>query len=177
MPSFNKFKMGDTVRSIAPYDSGDHLGRVGKIVITNDKSHTLYGIDFGVLFEGSHYLSNRLTYQTGYWLPERCLELITPEPDPSPPFDIQALQYDIQALQYEMWEQFLAQRGVEQPCEKCSGLGVRVYGSTATWHKDRIGGAAMTQDVCDECWGSGDAVKKWPSHAKYKQMTTFIEKG
>ena len=51
-------------------------------------------------------------------------------------------------------------RGVDVPCVACRGSGVRVYGSTATW-RGGIGGAAMTQDVCDRCWGSGDANRSW----------------
>lgn len=39
-------------------------------------------------------------------------------------------------------------------CPFCGGYGVRAYGSTATW-KGGIGGQAITQDVCDQCWGSG----------------------
>lgn len=50
---------------------------------------------------------------------------------------------------------FLRWRGVETPCAKCRGSGVRIYSSTATW-RGGMGGAAMTRDVCDECWGTGD---------------------
>lgn len=64
-------------------------------------------------------------------------------------------------------EEFYAEinmiRGVEIPCKHCSGLGVRAYGSTATWHGG-AGGMMITSDVCDCCWGSGDAHRKWPSH-------------
>lgn len=50
----------------------------------------------------------------------------------------------------------LAWRGIEAPCPRCGGSGRRVYGSTATW-RGGMGGAACTDDVCDECWGSGDS--------------------
>src|SRR5574342_79379 len=48
-------------------------------------------------------------------------------------------------------------RGVslDRACESCGGWGVRLYGSEATW-RGGIGGAAMTRDTCDACWGSGD---------------------
>lgn len=46
-------------------------------------------------------------------------------------------------------------RGVRDPCPKCHGAGVRSYGSTSTWHGG-MGGCAITKDVCDTCWGSGD---------------------
>ena len=51
---------------------------------------------------------------------------------------------------------FLRRRGVEVPCNKCHGLGTYTYPSTATW-RGGIGGAAMTIDICDVCWGTGDA--------------------
>lgn len=50
---------------------------------------------------------------------------------------------------------FLQWRGVEDPCLKCDGAGIRLYSSTATW-RGGIGGAMMTNDVCDSCWGTGD---------------------
>lgn len=45
--------------------------------------------------------------------------------------------------------------GPSQKCQTCQGQGWKWYGSTATW-RGGIGGQAMTQDVCDDCWGSGD---------------------
>ena len=47
-------------------------------------------------------------------------------------------------------------RGVEVACAACGGTGQRSYGSTATW-RGGCGGQAITQDVCDRCWGTGDA--------------------
>ena len=54
-------------------------------------------------------------------------------------------------------------RGVDTPCKECAGLGVKTYGSTATW-RGGIGGQSLTSGVCDKCWGSGDEHRKWPSH-------------
>lgn len=51
------------------------------------------------------------------------------------------------------------------PCSECSGLGIKMYGSTATW-RGGIGGQMITDDVCDRCWGSGDADMPWPSWRK-----------
>ncbi len=48
-------------------------------------------------------------------------------------------------------------------CEDCSGSGYKIYGDTSTW-RGGIGGAAMTTDVCDKCWGSGSKRRPWPSH-------------
>ena len=47
-----------------------------------------------------------------------------------------------------------------QICTKCNGSGVYMYSSTATW-RGGIGGAAMTNAVCDVCWGSGDSGRPW----------------
>ena len=63
------------------------------------------------------------------------------------------------------FKDWLEQRGVDAPCIACDGFGVRMYGSTATW-RGGVGGQTMTQDVCDKCWGSGDANRIWPSHRK-----------
>ena len=63
---------------------------------------------------------------------------------------------------HRFFAEFLEARGVEDPCGRCDGLGVRGYASTSTW-RGGIGGQAITSDVCDECWGSGDSYRKWPS--------------
>ena len=60
----------------------------------------------------------------------------------------------------ETRERLLADRGVVTPCEECEGLGVHVYANTSTWRRG-IGGAAMTRDICDVCWGSGDKENTW----------------
>jgi len=57
----------------------------------------------------------------------------------------------------EVWKLY---RGVRDPCEKCRGSGAVMYGSTSTW-RGGVGGAAMTRNVCDVCWGSGDKHKVW----------------
>src|SRR5690606_40467801 len=46
--------------------------------------------------------------------------------------------------------------GNATPCELCHGLGVRAYGSTATW-RGGAGGQAITSDGRDRGWGSGTA--------------------
>lgn len=62
----------------------------------------------------------------------------------------------------ETYQEILDLRGVQTPCERCSGFGYRAYGSTSTW-RGGIGGSAITGGVCDHCWGSGDQVSPWPS--------------
>lgn len=57
-------------------------------------------------------------------------------------------------------QRLLEWRDVEDPCPVCSGSGVKTYGSTATW-MGGIGGQMVTSGVCDSCWGSGDAHRKW----------------
>jgi len=54
----------------------------------------------------------------------------------------------------------LALRHINTPCSRCKGTGGYWYGSTSTWRKG-VGGCAMTWDVCDACWGSGDAARHW----------------
>jgi hypothetical protein len=57
----------------------------------------------------------------------------------------------------ELRLRFLDWRGIDpvDACRTCDGVGRRCYGSTATW-RGGMGGAMMTTDVCDACWGSGD---------------------
>jgi hypothetical protein len=64
----------------------------------------------------------------------------------------------------EFTDYLLILRGVEKEdcCNKCSGLGTAVYGSTSTW-RGGVGGLAMTSSVCDKCWGSGSIARPWPS--------------
>ncbi len=51
----------------------------------------------------------------------------------------------------------------EDQCPACGGSGYVVYGSTATW-RGGVGGQALTEGVCDKCWGSGNRHRPWPSH-------------
>lgn len=62
-------------------------------------------------------------------------------------------------------------RGVETLCEKCKGLGSYAYASTATWQRGGAGGQTITLDVCDECWGTGDARR---AGADLRRMTSAI---
>lgn len=57
-------------------------------------------------------------------------------------------------------QRILRMRGVETPCSACHGLGVRGYSNGSTW-RGGMGCAAITHDVCDSCWGSGDAERPW----------------
>ncbi len=41
------------------------------------------------------------------------------------------------------------------PCKRCKATGRYLYPSTTTW-RGGIGGCAMTEGICDKCWGSGD---------------------
>lgn len=40
-------------------------------------------------------------------------------------------------------------------CPECRGVGQKAYSSTATWRRGGIAGQAITNDVCDVCWGTG----------------------
>lgn len=39
-------------------------------------------------------------------------------------------------------------------CPECGGTGYKGYANTSTW-RHSIGGNAITEDVCDVCWGTG----------------------
>lgn len=63
------------------------------------------------------------------------------------------------------YEDVLLWRGIERvngdkPCLACGGSGARAYANTATWHGG-VGGNMITSDICDKCWGSGNAEKPW----------------
>jgi hypothetical protein len=66
---------------------------------------------------------------------------------------------------------FLDWRGIspEECCPKCSGSGWRLYSSTSTW-RGGIGGAAMTNGVCNTCWGSGSISRKWTDLRKMESQ-------
>lgn len=58
------------------------------------------------------------------------------------------------------FEQLKNVREIETLCIGCQGTGIKLYSSTATW-RGGIGGMMMTTDICDRCWGSGDANRTW----------------
>ena len=54
------------------------------------------------------------------------------------------------------------------PCESCRGTGWLMYSNTSGWRRG-VGGAAMTWDQCEHCWGSGDADRPWPNLRELSQ--------
>lgn len=54
-------------------------------------------------------------------------------------------------------------------CKTCGGSGVRLYGATSTW-RGGYGGQELSHDVCDQCWGSGDATNKWTDIRKLNAL-------
>lgn len=60
----------------------------------------------------------------------------------------------------------------ENSCFECGGSGIKMYANTATYHPHFIAGQAITPDVCNKCWGSGDKTKHWPSHLKMAEQET-----
>jgi hypothetical protein len=56
----------------------------------------------------------------------------------------------------------IERRGVhlDDICTTCHGMGVTSYSNTSTWRKG-FGGRAITQGICDACWGSGDKDHPW----------------
>lgn len=72
----------------------------------------------------------------------------------------------------EAFKEFLDMRNVHTPCRKCAGLGIRTYSSTATWRSGPAG-QMFTADVCDICWGTGDANK---SGVDLKKLYAYLRK-
>lgn len=72
---------------------------------------------------------------------------------------IESTNRQMTELKNTIYQQFLDWRNIDTPCKVCGGTGVRVYGSTATWHGG-AGGQMLTRDICDHCWGSGDEARK-----------------
>lgn len=64
---------------------------------------------------------------------------------------------------------------VEDPCPRCSGLGRKSYGNTTGW-RGTAGGSMMTTDVCDECWGTGEAHRKGADLRKLYGHLSGVEK-
>lgn len=54
-------------------------------------------------------------------------------------------------------QEFLDWRGIQEACSECQGSGQKSYPNTSTWRKSGRSGQAITNDVCDKCWGTGDA--------------------
>lgn len=76
----------------------------------------------------------------------------------------------------KLFDEFVEMRNVQTPCPECGGTGVKNYPNTATYHRNiSLAGQAFTADVCDECWGSGDAHNKWPSHIEFEEMRFRLE--
>lgn len=75
----------------------------------------------------------------------------------------------------EQHEDFLSFRGIHKQCERCEGAGSIMYGSTATW-RGGIGGQAMTWDVCNQCWGSGDATRPWTNLKRVAAMQATLRR-
>jgi len=50
---------------------------------------------------------------------------------------------------------FLEWRGIKNPCPACHGSGILAYPDTAGW-RGGPGWDIITNDVCHQCWGSGD---------------------
>ena len=57
----------------------------------------------------------------------------------------------------DLMAQAIRLKGVE--CRSCRGYGTRTYGSSSTWQGGGSGCVA-TEDVCDNCWGTGRTDRK-----------------
>lgn len=74
----------------------------------------------------------------------------------------------------EVKEMIMQLRGIRDTCPRCTGLGKYSYRDINTWKGGKIRsveeGCAVTRDVCDLCWGSGDKNIIWPSHKEFYEM-------
>ena len=100
-------------------------------------------------------------------LAEDLRRIVSDSPEYEMPFEDDELQTILEALERmaglrisdEMASSFRAWRGIEETCRDCGGSGRKAYPSTAVW-LGGIGGCAITDDVCDRCWGTGDEQRK-----------------
>jgi hypothetical protein len=63
----------------------------------------------------------------------------------------------------------------ERCCSECQGSGIKTYATSATW-RGGSGGMTLTTDVCNTCWGSGDANRPWPSHREIERLRAALAK-
>jgi len=75
----------------------------------------------------------------------------------------------------EFQKELLKAKGVYEPCPGCAGLGAYYYSSTATW-RGGVGGQSFTMDICDKCWGSGNAHETWTDIRKLEERRRDWEK-
>jgi hypothetical protein len=59
----------------------------------------------------------------------------------------------------EVMEWVCRRKGINSPCQKCKGFGTYAYGHSSTF-RGGMGMGSRSNDVCDECWGSGSAHHK-----------------
>jgi hypothetical protein len=75
----------------------------------------------------------------------------------------------------EFWQALCDVRGVETPCVRCGGAGVRTYGSTSAW-RGGAGGQVMTDAVCDRCWGTGDEKRRGTSFREIERWKAAYDR-
>ena len=64
---------------------------------------------------------------------------------------------------------------IEDACTSCDGSGVKTYANTTTW-RGGIGGQALTSDICDTCWGSGNKNRSWANMRELLANTKKAER-
>lgn len=76
----------------------------------------------------------------------------------------------------ELRERCLQWRHVRTPCARCEGSGVLGYANGATW-RGGAGGASITYDVCNLCWGSGDSTRPFENRkAREKSIRDEVQR-
>jgi len=86
---------------------------------------------------------------------------------------LETTRKDFQEHKDGEYQKFLDWRGVENRCDRCGGSGSRLYSNTTTWHGG-AGGQALTNGICDRCWGSGDVKHPWLNLRGYERQLETI---
>lgn len=69
----------------------------------------------------------------------------------------------------------LAKNLANAHCTSCKGFGKRTYPNTSGW-RGGIGGQAITTDICDQCWGTGERDRKGPNLRAMNSMIKELSK-
>jgi len=77
----------------------------------------------------------------------------------------------------EVYERMLSLRSIQtwDVCPQCGGSGNKIYASSSTY-MEGIGGAALTEDTCDECWGTGKQSKVGADLRKLQRLIQLLNR-
>ena len=64
---------------------------------------------------------------------------------------------------------------VELQCKTCAGAGKRYYSNTSVW-RGGMGGASITEGICDACWGTGRTDVTGPDQREILARESALER-